>query len=134
MKSLECHSKEIPCSQGRERERLLDVAAASQPGGAGEVEGWDEEACSTSATCDRSRKLAPPGWSQALNAQLLLMSNLLFYFRTFYFGQKFRCPTGCGEQWSGARHSTYGRPLSNPLETDMAMRSYFKPMPTNAIF
>ena len=36
MKSRECHSKEIPGSQGRERERLLDVAAASQPGGAGE--------------------------------------------------------------------------------------------------
>ena len=36
MKSLKCHSKEIPGSQGRERERLLDVAAASQPGGAGE--------------------------------------------------------------------------------------------------
>ena len=36
MKSRECHSKEIPGSQARERERLLDVAAASQPGGAGE--------------------------------------------------------------------------------------------------
>ena len=36
MISFECHSKEIPGSQRRERERLLDVAAASQPGGAGE--------------------------------------------------------------------------------------------------